>query len=139
MRVKLLHSFLSKERIKAKIPLNFQWDNKKNYDYFTVCFEKFPCEIFIKKPYEVILLKEHDFRNMQIPIEINDFLPKLKAHPDQFSSKLLHKKDEKINESIFNDALKENLIVSRKLTIDDRKKRERKPGKRVLSYLAKNI
>ena len=130
----IIHSFLKKEFLR-KIPYNFDWENKQNYENFTVIFKKFQQEIFIKKPNELIFLRKHDLRNMQIPIKIEEFLPKFKKHQWK---EIMDVKEEKIGESIFKELKKDNLVVARKLTIDERKKVQRKPGKRVLSYLAKN-
>lgn len=76
--VKLLHSFLNKAWAFNKVPGNFNWNDKNNYEYFTIMFQRFPGEVFIKKPRELILFKMHDLRNMLVPNEIKEFLPILK-------------------------------------------------------------
>ena len=137
--VNVLHSFLPIEMIVTKINKNKPLDleNKHNYDYFTVSFNKFPCEVLMKKPKEIIFLRKHDLGNMQIPREIKEFLPKFNKVPKW--KEILQGKEEKFGESIFKEILQEDLIVSRKLTIDERKRIERKPGKRVLSYINKKV
>jgi len=138
--VHLIHSFLPIEFLIKKqntINGNFNWNDKHNYEHFTVCFKKFPHEILIKKPNELVFLRKQDLRNMQIPNEFNEFLPKLNKVPKW--KKILQGKEEKIMESIFKEIQQEDLVVNRKSTIDERKRIERKPGKRVLSYIPKKM
>ena len=132
--IDLLHSFLPKNSMNSNEKNTFFYENKHNYDYFTVKFLRFPEEILIKKPFEIIFFRKADLRN-RLFSEKTRFFSRINEKND-WKRDLENKEEKTKKESIFKEIVKDNYVFERKFTVDDRKKVERKPGKRVLSYRA---
>ena len=132
--IDLLHSFLPKNSMNSNEKNTFFYENKHNYDYFTVKFLRFPEEILIKKPFERVFFRKADLRN-RLFSEKTRFFSRINEKND-WKRDLENKEEKTKKESIFKEIVKDNYVFERKFTVDDRKKVERKPGKRVLSYRA---